>query len=85
MDPIFPIVIFYLGVLVNQIFLVLGVNALTNSQKKSFLLVVKFFILAAVFVYAMQTMSEHLIICLLTYIFQLIILAFSIKSDSKKN
>ena len=85
MKPTLAIVIFYFGVLVNQIFLVLGVKALINAQKKSFLLVIKFFVLAAVFVYAMQTMPNHLIICLATYKFQLIILAISIKSDSKKN
>jgi len=77
--------VFYFGILINQIFLVLGVKALAKSQKKSFLLVVKFFVLAAVFVFAMKTMPDHLILCTLTYIFQLIILTLSIKSDSKKN
>lgn len=77
--------IFYAGILLNHLFLALGVSGMLKAQKKSFLLIIKFFVLGAAFVFAMKTMPDLAGLCVLTYIFQLIILALSIKRDSKKN
>tara|TARA_B100001971_G_scaffold213155_1_gene245612 strand:- start:207421 stop:207639 length:219 start_codon:yes stop_codon:yes gene_type:complete len=70
------------GVLANQYMLLRGVQAITGeNQKKSFFLVLKFFILIAVFIFAMITMKKHLLILTFSYIFQLIILVLSIKRN----
>ncbi|MEX0798339.1 MAG: hypothetical protein WD025_02790 [Bacteriovoracaceae bacterium] len=75
---------FFLGILLNQYFLIAGTAALVKGKKKSFFLVLKFFVLIAVFAYAARAMPENLIICVSIYTFQLIILAISIKRDNKK-
>lgn len=76
-----PGLVFFGGILLNQYFLVKGVTALIKAQKKSAFLVIKFFVLIGVFVYALNTMPDLIALCVLSYIFQLIILALSIKRD----
>lgn len=73
---------FFIGILLNQYMLLRGVQSITGeNQKKSYFLVLKFFILIGVFVFAMFTMPKHLLILTFSYIFQLIILVLSIKRN----
>lgn len=81
----FRLVPFSAGVLINQFFLIKGVSGMLNSQKRSGLLVLKFLVLAGAFVYVFYALPKSLIFCVLSYIFQLIILGLSIKRENKKN
>lgn len=79
------ILIFYTGILINHFLLIKGVSGMLAAQKKSAFLIMKFFVLIGVFLYVMKVVPDALIPCVISYIFQLIILALSIKRDSKKN
>jgi hypothetical protein len=77
---------FFGGILLNQIMLLRGVRAtLAGEQSKSFLLVLKFFILILVFIFAVYKLDKYILFLTLSYIFQLIILVLSIKRDKEKN
>lgn len=78
--------IFFIGMLVNHSLLLHGVQSMmSENQKKSYFLILKFFILIGVFIFAMITMPQYLLILTISYIFQLIILVLSIKSNRLKN
>lgn len=78
--------IFFGGILLNQIMLLRGVSAtFAGEQSKSFLLVLKFFILILVFIFAVYKLDKYILFLTLSYIFQLIILVLSIKRDKEKN
>lgn len=78
------VLIFFLGIFANQYFLIIGVKSLLAARKKSAFLILKFFVLIFVFLYVMRTMPEKMVLCVLAYIFQLIILILSIKKENKK-
>lgn len=85
-SEVINITIFFSGILFNQIMLLRGVSAtLAGEQKKSFLLVLKFFILILVFIFANYKLDKYILFLTLSYIFQLIILVLSIKRDKEKN
>lgn len=84
LDSWLPAVVLFGGVILNHYLLVKGVGALVKSKPKSAYLVLKMFVLILVFIYAMHSMPEHILLSVFAYIFQLIILALSIKRDNKK-
>jgi uncharacterized membrane protein len=85
-EHIVDISIFFAGLLVNQIMLLCGTKAVLNGeQNKSFLLVLKFFILILVFIFAVYKLDKYILFLTFSYIFQLIILVLSIKRDKENN
>ena len=79
---VIQVIIFFLGILLNQYMLLRGVQSiLSENQKKSYFLIIKLFILILVFIFAGYTMQKHLMILTFSYIFQLIILVLSIKRN----
>ncbi len=84
LDQALKLLPFYAGVLLNQFFLIKGVGGMLLSQKRSGLLILKFLVLVAAFGYVFYALPKSLIFCVLSYIFQLIILALSIKRENKK-
>lgn len=80
-----PVTILFAGILINHYLLISGVKAMVKSEKKSAFLVLKFFVIIPVFLYAMSAMPDHVALCAAVFTFQLIILTLSIKRDNKKN
>lgn len=87
---LFPIIVLFFGIIMNQTLLVIGVEKLTapskitSSFKLSLIFLAKFGILVLTMIYALHSLPDKAIYCLLFYIFQLIILVISIKRIAKK-
>ena len=82
------VLVFYCGVLINQVMLFAGLYILLISKRKNWraalLLLGKFGVLAGVFIFAMQNNPAKLPSLVVCYTFQLIILTLSIKRRTKK-
>ncbi len=80
--------LFFLGIVINHLFLYKGIQRLLDiskkSKKTSLYLVAKSIVLMGIFFYVYQTMPEKILLCTLVYIFQLIILVLSIKKVAYK-
>jgi len=80
------VLIFFIGILINQWMLLQGVGSMmSEKQNKSMLLVLKMFVLILIFIFAMIYLEEYVLFLTISYIFQLIILVLSIKRYKEKN
>jgi hypothetical protein len=83
------IIILFVMFILNHYLLVDGAIALLddngNKIKGLIYLLGKFFVLIFAFWFAMRNANDFIYIFIASYIFQLIILSISIKSDTKKN
>lgn len=82
------LLIFFLGVIFNHLFLILGVINMFNTQAKkraALYFLGKFVVIVLIMVYAMQNLPKNIILLTIIYIIQLIILVLSIKRNTNKN
>ena len=85
-----PMIILFIGIIANQLLLLIGVKKLTtaSSETSSFkiflIFIAKFAVLVFTMIYALHMLNNKAFYCLLFYIFQLIILVISIKRIPKK-
>ena len=80
--------VFFMGVIINHLFLVLGsLNMFSTLAKKraAIYFLGKFIIIVLIMVFAMRNLPENIILLTLFYIIQLIILVLSIKRNTDKN